>query len=291
MSEAPLITELASSLRRSRLLALLPLMAGGAAAAVWIWVERHIGFAPLLLLALGAAGSVALAWLLGLALNQHFLPQLAQLRGFTAAPHTPSPHRLLPDEVVPMGTRQLMHNMVKGTVADRPWQAGFLECSRRDLQTGSTKTEFQGQVIQVHGQGFLSDFVLRPAKPGLSYQKRLSVLDLPEAAELTSQGTDWLLYTEDQQDASDLARRCRTLLDTLPAPPKPAQLLGIVSANGWLQLICASPRDLFSVWNGPFSFRSARTAIRQLFEALNWCEVVALALAGFEQLPDATQQD
>ena len=290
MSGPRLIEDLARSLRDSRRLAALPLLLGLIPAAALIAFDRQMVLWSLGFLAAGAAVSAALTWWQALALDLQFLPQLVQLRGIETGSHSPAPPKLLPDGIVPMGTQRIMLNMVAGEVSGQKWQAGFLECSRRDLNTGSTKAEFLGQVVQLQLMGMTPGFVLRPKPPGLSHRSRLGDLYLPEAAEFSVKGTGWVLHMTDHLAARSVSLRCKAVLEGLPAPPKGARLLGLVSAEGWLQLICANRRDLFSLWHGLFQIATPRAILQRVFTALCWAELSALALAGFEEKPPENSQ-
>ena len=283
MQERVFIDNLHQALRRGQWIALAPLSLGAALAAISFALHQEINFWLLLLLAFGGAATAALLWLQSSLIDQQFFPQIAQTRGLEMAPSGEGFLRLLPDEIRAIGTRQRVSNAVRADFGGQFWQAGFLECSHRDLRTGSSKTLFSGQIVQLQCAADLPDFLLLPQGLRLRRALPLSRSPLPHALQIGAKGQTWAL-TLPEACAQDIwAEACAKLLEDLPSPPAPAQIIALFCRQGWLQIICAQKSDLFSLWQGILPARDAHGAAQNVFNALLWAERAAFGLAVFEK--------
>lgn len=278
MREPNFTGELSESLRKSQRIALAPLVGGLAAG---FGVTALIGmpsFWALLLIAVGASLTAALIWLQSRLIDMRFLPSIAQARALTIPVESAEFIENLPKGIVSMGTRQVVSNGVKGRIENHTWQAGFLECTDRDLQTGSTRSRFRGQLIQVENNIMAPDFILRPKRLKLQPHMRISSLQLPQVMDISTTGAEWSLHMKNPASASDMAMICRSFLEHLPTAPRPAQLIGLFCSKGWFQVLYANKQDLFSLWQGILPALRPEQAAQNVYDALSWSELAALAI-------------
>lgn len=269
--------DLARALSRARWIILAPALAGLALFLALGGWQGEPGLAAFLALALGLNGAAVAAWVLRLGLDSGFLPSLARARGLEHEP-VASTYRLLPEGVLPEGHTRMMRNLVTGRIADRSWQAGFLEIGRKQRNKGNTISIFRGQLVQVEAPPGAPDVILLPAnRRPAAMSGGIGTLNWPQRAEFTWQSRRWQVFSPQDVGPEDL-QHLQVMMDTLPPLPRAVVLRAVVRANGWQHLVFANRNDLFRMGSLPTLWQPAEQVAERVFGNLTWAELVARAM-------------